>query len=201
MGHNIPFPFRMNLVLKIPKHGIRCLLTHILLPQLEKTRTRILKSWRIRIWTMDTCIDSLIIFVKWKTLIFSSLNSLGMTNSMCEIRLDFFEITRRSLWSIFSTSLFLTYVRLNLIKHFVGFIPCQFACNLALRNHIFRWESCKGSVWDSVKKCLRLCIEARTCDWISRVACDWQAAKGCTWVKHAEKLNHHASCSNTRQKV
>ena len=37
-------------------------------------------------------------------------------------------------------------VRLNLINHFVGFIPCQFACNLALRNPLFRWESCKGSV-------------------------------------------------------
>ena len=37
-------------------------------------------------------------------------------------------------------------VRLNLINHFVGFIPCQFACNSALRNLAFRWESCKGSV-------------------------------------------------------
>ena len=31
-------------------------------------------------------------------------------------------------------------------KHFVGFIPCQFACNSALRNPVFRWESCKSSV-------------------------------------------------------
>ena len=37
-------------------------------------------------------------------------------------------------------------VRLNLINHFVGFIPYQFACNLALRNPVFRWESYKGSV-------------------------------------------------------
>ena len=37
-------------------------------------------------------------------------------------------------------------VRLNLINHFVGFIPCQFACNSTLRNPIFRWESCKGIV-------------------------------------------------------
>ena len=92
-------------------------------------------------------------------------------------------------------------VRLNLINHFVGFIPCQFACNSTLRNHVFRWESCKGSVWESVKKCSRLCIEAETRDWISRVPRDWQATKGCTWVKHAEKLNCHASCSTTRQKV
>ena len=37
-------------------------------------------------------------------------------------------------------------VRLNLINHFVGFIPCQFACISAFRNYVFRWESCKGSV-------------------------------------------------------
>ena len=37
-------------------------------------------------------------------------------------------------------------IRLNLINHYVGFIPCQFACNSALRNPVFRWESCKGSV-------------------------------------------------------
>ena len=97
----------MNLVLNIPKHGNRCLstLNHILLPQLEKTRPQILKSWRIRIRNIDTCTNSLIIFLKGRALFFTSLNSLGMTNSMCEIRLDLFEITRGSLWSIFSTSL------------------------------------------------------------------------------------------------
>ena len=30
------------------------------------------------------------------------------------------------------------YLRLNLINHFVGFILCQFACNLAFRNPVFR---------------------------------------------------------------
>ena len=47
-------------------------------------------------------------------------------------------------------------VRLNLINHFVGFISCQFACNSTLRNPIFRWESCKGIVWESVKKMLKI---------------------------------------------
>ena len=37
-------------------------------------------------------------------------------------------------------------VRLNLINHLVGFIPCQFACNLTISNPAFRWESCKGNV-------------------------------------------------------
>ena len=100
-------------------------------------------------------------------------------------------------------------VRLNLINHFVGFISCQFACNSTLRNPVFRWESCKGSVLESVKKCSRLCTEAGTRDWILRVAHDWilrvahdwQVTRGCTRVKHVEKLNRHANCSIIGQKV
>ena len=38
------------------------------------------------------------------------------------------------------------FVRLNLINHFVGFIPYQFAYKSAFRNPMFRWESCKGNV-------------------------------------------------------
>ena len=110
------------------------------------------------------------------------------------LSLIFFTKSVRSMWAI-------NFVRLNLINHFVSFIPCQLAYNSALRNPIFRWESCKSSVWESVKKCSRLCTEVGTRDWISRVARDKQAAGGCTWVKHAEKLNHHASCSTIGQKV
>ena len=52
-------------------------------------------------------------------------------------------------------TLFKDNVRLNLINHFVGFIPYQFACNSTFRNPVFRWESCKSSVWESVKKKLK----------------------------------------------
>ena len=93
------------------------------------------------------------------------------------------------------------FVRLNLINHFVGFILCQFACISALKNPVFRWESCKGRVWESVKKCSRLCNKVGTRGWILRVARGLQAAKRCTRVKHAEKLNRHASYSTTGQKV
>ena len=122
-------------------------------------------------------------------------------------RLDEWKISKKTCFSIErmygmnTRSMDYLAVRLNLINHFVGFIPCQFSCNSAFRNLVFRWESCKGSVWECVKKCSRLCTEAGTCDWISRVARDWQAARGCKRVKHTEKLNHHASCSTTRQKV
>ena len=103
----------------------------------------------------------------------------------------------RSFWMTKISQKIFGDVRLNLINHFFGFISCQFACNSALRNPVFRWKLCKDSVWEGVKKCSRLCTEIGTHDWISRVAHDWQAARGCTRVKHAEKLNRYASCSTT----
>ena len=52
-----------------------------------------------------------------------------------------------------------------------------------------------------MKKCLRLCKEVGTRDWISQVAGGLQAARSCTRAKHVEQLNCHASCSTTGQKV
>ena len=77
----------------------------------------------------------------------------------------------------------------------------KFARNLAISHPVFRWELYKSSVWESVKKYSKLCSEAGTCGWISWVARDLQTARRCTRVKHVEKLNRHASCSTTRQKV
>ena len=37
-------------------------------------------------------------------------------------------------------------VRLNLINHVLALFHDKFACNTALRNLVFRWKSCKGSV-------------------------------------------------------
>ena len=72
---------------------------------------------------------------------------------------------------------------------------------LAISNPVFRWESCKSSVWESVKKCSSLCKVTGTCDWKSQVACGLQAARSCRRAKHAEKLKHHDSWSTTGQKV
>ena len=77
----------------------------------------------------------------------------------------------------------------------------KFACNLAISNPVFRWESCKGNEWENVKKCSKLCSEAETRGWISWVARSLQAAKRCIRVKHVEKLNHHASCRAIGKKV
>ena len=77
----------------------------------------------------------------------------------------------------------------------------KFACNLAISNLVFRWKSCKGSMWENMKKCSRMCSEVRTRGWISWVARSLQAARRCTRVKYVEKLNCRASCSTTGQKV
>ena len=77
----------------------------------------------------------------------------------------------------------------------------KFACNLAISNPVFRWESCKGSMCESMKKCSKLCSKVGTRSWISWVARGLQAARRCTQVKHAEKLNRRASCSTKGQKL
>ena len=67
----------------------------------------------------------------------------------------------------------------------------KFACILAISNLVFRWESCKGSVWESVKNCSSLCKEAGTRGWISRV----QAAKLLHTCQACQKLKRRASYS------
>ena len=51
-----------------------------------------------------------------------------------------------------------------------------------------------------VQKCSRLCKDAETRGWDSRLTRDWKAAKVGTRVKHAGKLKSHASCCTTGQK-
>ena len=61
----------------------------------------------------------------------------------------------------------------------------KFVGILAISNPVFRWESCKGNVWESVKNCSRLCKETRTHGWISRVAHSCKPPEWCTRTKHA----------------
>ena len=61
----------------------------------------------------------------------------------------------------------------------------KFTCILAISNPVFRWESCKGSVWESVKNCSSLWKEAETCGWISRVTRSFKPPEWCTRAKHA----------------
>ena len=45
---------------------------------------------------------------------------------------------------------FLSTILLALFRAKFGYIS-------AISNPVFRWDSCKGSEWDSVKKCSRVC--------------------------------------------
>ena len=63
-------------------------------------------------------------------------------------------------------------VRLNLFNHVLVLFRAEFACNLAIRYPVFRWDSCKDSVQNSVNK---------SCEWISRLA----SGQNGTRVKHA----------------
>ena len=60
----------------------------------------------------------------------------------------------------------------------------KFTCILAISNPVFSWESCKGSVWESVKNCSRLCKEAGTRGWVSRL----QAARMLHTCQACQKL-------------
>ena len=61
----------------------------------------------------------------------------------------------------------------------------KFACILAISNPLFRRESCKGNVWESVKNCSRLCKETGTRGWILRVARGCKPLEWCTCAKNA----------------
>ena len=61
----------------------------------------------------------------------------------------------------------------------------QPSCISAISNSVFRWDSCKGSEWDSVKKCSRLCKKNRDSQ-LDLTGDSWlQAARSCTRARHA----------------
>ena len=56
---------------------------------------------------------------------------------------------------------------MNLFNHVLALFRAKFACNLAIRYPVFRWELCKGSVRESVKKAQEVCAQEKPYDWIS----------------------------------
>ena len=72
----------------------------------------------------------------------------------------------------------------------------KFACILTISNPVFRWESCKGSEWESVKKCLRLCKDAETRSWTRgwlQLAShqSWHTHEACRGAKESCQLLHY----------
>ena len=72
-------------------------------------------------------------------------------------------------------------IRLNLFNHVLTLFRTKFAYNLAIRYFVFKWELCKGSVWESVKKSPEVCNSRESRDWISWLA----SPQNGTRVKHA----------------
>ena len=50
------------------------------------------------------------------------------------------------LLSLYSFTIDLIVVRLNLFNHVLALFHAKFSCNLAIRYPVFRWDLCKGSV-------------------------------------------------------
>ena len=50
-----------------------------------------------------------------------------------------------------------TPIRLNLFNHVLALFRAKFACILAIRYPVFRWDLCKGCVCESVKKTQDVC--------------------------------------------
>ena len=64
-------------------------------------------------------------------------------------------------------------VRLNLFNHVLALFHAKFACISAIRYPIFRWESCKGCVWESVKNsnvcALKRILTTGSQEWLATV--------------------------------
>ena len=137
------------------------------------------------------CYDSS--FIQWSSMNFH-LNfancepKFGKLMQWSTIHIDekTWQILKRSLiWKwfffFFFDGLLFVFVRLNLFNHVLALFRTKFACNLAIRYSVFRWELCKGSVWESVKKAQKVCTQEEPHDLISRLA----SLQNGTCVKHA----------------
>ena len=92
------------------------------------------------------------------------------------------------------------FVRLNLFNHVLVLFRAKFACILAIRYPVFRWELCKGCVWESVKKIQVVCIQKS----LATGSCDWlmtSKSPKCHTCEACKKLKGHDSWRTTRRKV
>ena len=61
----------------------------------------------------------------------------------------------------------------------------KFACISIISNLVFRWDSCKGSEWDSVKKCSRVYKKNRDSQLNLAGDSRLQADRNCSHARHA----------------
>ena len=79
----------------------------------------------------------------------------------------------------------------------------KFACKSIFRNLVFRWESCKGSVWENVKKKLKSVHLVGPRDWISQLASrqSWHTYEACRGAKESRQLEHYMTKFQSSQTV
>ena len=82
-------------------------------------------------------------------------------------------------------SLYVNVVRLNLFNHVLALFCAKFACNSAIRSSAFRWELCKGCVWESMKNWSSMCIQEHSRDWNLQLTHEWWLTRSVTRVEHA----------------
>ena len=97
-------------------------------------------------------------------------------------------------------SLYFNVVRLNLFNHVLALFRAKFACNSTIRNSVFRWELCKGCVWESEE--LIKCVHSRAFSWLE-LAIDSRVVtrQKCHTCGACKKLKGHDSWITTGQKV
>ena len=91
-----------------------------------------------------------------------------------------------------------SFVRLNLFNHVLALFCDKFACISTIRYPVFRWESCKGCVRESVKN-LSVCafktiLATRTREWLAT-----DDSPKCHTCEIYRKLKGHNSWSTTGQ--
>ena len=89
-------------------------------------------------------------------------------------------------------------VRLNLFNHMLTLFRDKFTCNSAIRYPVFRWESCKGSVWESVKNSSVCAFKSILATWTREWLTTDDSPK-CHTCEACRKLKGHESWSTTRQ--
>ena len=92
------------------------------------------------------------------------------------------------------------FVKLNLFNHVLVLFRVKFACILAIKYPVFRWELCKDCVWESVKKihvvCIQKSLATRSYDWLMT-----SKSPKCHTCEARKKLKGHDSWRTTWRKV
>ena len=75
--------------------------------------------------------------------------------------------------------------KIEFIQLCVALFHVKFSCNFAIRYLVFKWELCKGFVWESVKKTQDVCTQKEPHDWISWLASyqRWHTCEACKGAK------------------